>query len=290
MRTKNLYFPELEPLILDAGTLSSIFGKATKLSGLTRLRINHHQDTIICTKEYLSPINDPALPMIILSSIHYSLGRYTYMPDVTSNFTIRHLDCLNSTVRQKAAEIINNHLKKCGKNEPQPELWYKLLSTLSADSNGGGQSQMRKMQPVDSMERISRQHFVENMDDILDRISAEDIGIVITEDGKDDLVICPYSWYSPFDEDDFGCIVNSAIRNAMHSGCEELETVIQFVVRHCHELDAKTLDVAIKDISSELERPLAPLNHPEVWQEFLITLQRSLHEKESKSNRGTTSV
>ena len=66
---------------------------------------------------------------------------------------------------------------------------------------------MRKIQPVDSMERISRQYLVENMDEILDRITNEDIGMVITEDGKDDLVICPYSWYSPYDDDDFGCIV-----------------------------------------------------------------------------------
>ena len=38
---------------------------------------------------------------------------------------------------------------------------------------------------------------------IRDRISREDIGLVITDEGKDDLVLCPASWFNLDYVDDF---------------------------------------------------------------------------------------
>ena len=287
MSNKKQYRLDKEPIIYDRRAFSSALQNTKKWDRLFRLRINNHVDILICSKSYLAPISDLALPRVILSAIKYSLGRYTYMPSVTTSFTIRHLDYLDPTIRAHAADLINSHLTICGKHEPQPELWYELLNILSGDFNMGRRKRMRKIQPVDSMERISRQYLVENMDEILDRITNEDIGMVITEDGKDDLVICPYSWYSPYDDDDFGCIVNSALRDAMHAKNEDQQAVIQFVKRHCCEFDRKTLDVAVQDIMREIERPLTPLDEPQVWQELLILLQQCLQTQDSEQERSS---
>ena len=45
------------------------------------------------------------------------------------------------------------------------------------------------LQPLESMERISRQALADDLDTVLERISREDIGLVITEEGKEDLVL-----------------------------------------------------------------------------------------------------
>ena len=49
----------------------------------------------------------------------------------------------------------------------------------------------RKMPPLSEMERIEQSLLGEKLDEMLDRIEKEDIAYVITEDGKDKLVLCP---------------------------------------------------------------------------------------------------
>ena len=71
------------------------------------------------------------------------------------------------------------------------------------------------LQPLESMERISRQALADDLDTVLERISRENIGLVITEKGKDDLVLCPSSWFNLDDVDDFSCVINSALHYAM---------------------------------------------------------------------------
>ena len=49
----------------------------------------------------------------------------------------------------------------------------------------------RKMPPLSEMERIEQSLLGEKLDEMLDRIEKEDIAYVITEHGKDKLVLCP---------------------------------------------------------------------------------------------------
>lgn len=65
------------------------------------------------------------------------------------------------------------------------------------------------------MERISRQHLCDNLDSILETVSRENIGFVITDAGRDDIALCPASWLSPLTSEGFGCIVNSAVRYSL---------------------------------------------------------------------------
>ena len=77
------------------------------------------------------------------------------------------------------------------------------------------------LQPLENMERISRQALADDLDTVLERISREDIGLVITEEGKDDLVLCPASWFNLDYVDDFSCVINSALRYAclLYTSC-----------------------------------------------------------------------
>lgn len=76
---------------------------------------------------------------------------------------------------------------------------------------------MTNLPSTENMERISRQELADNLDAVLDRVLRENIGLVITDEGKDDLVICPSSWLEPFQTEEFGSVVNCALRYAMHA-------------------------------------------------------------------------
>lgn len=71
----------------------------------------------------------------------------------------------------------------------------------------------RYLMPLDTMERISRQKLCEDSDNVLERVDKEDIGFVIVDDeGKEGHVLCPARWMEYCFDDDFGCIINSALR------------------------------------------------------------------------------
>ena len=48
--------------------------------------------------------------------------------------------------------------------------------------------------PIDEMERVSADELGENFDKILDKVEKDNVGYVITREGKSDLVLCPISW------------------------------------------------------------------------------------------------
>ena len=55
----------------------------------------------------LAPILDGELRHIVLAAIHYSLGRHTYMPSVTVEFTCRNLNRLDEATRSAAVAAIS---------------------------------------------------------------------------------------------------------------------------------------------------------------------------------------
>ena len=55
--------------------------------------------------------------------------------------------------------------------------------------------QTESFHTTENMERISRQHLCDNLDSILETVSRESIGFVITDAGKDDFVLCPASFH-----------------------------------------------------------------------------------------------
>ena len=142
------------------------------------------------------------------------------------------------------------------------------------------------LQPMENMERISRQALADDLDTVLERISREDIGLVITEEGKDDLVLCPASWFNLDYVDDFSCVINSALRYAMRSEDEESAAVVQYLRRHYQLFDEKTLSVAVADLERELNQPIVTLKQPQVWKELQELFRQRLDELRKESSEG----
>lgn len=52
------------------------------------------------------------------------------------------------------------------------------------------------LKSTDTMERITRQHFADNFDEILEKVEKENVGYVILDnEGKDGQVLCPVKWF-----------------------------------------------------------------------------------------------
>ena len=121
---------------------------------------------------------------------------------------------------------------------------------------------------------------------MLERISRENIGLVITEKGKDDLVLCPSPWSNLDYVDDFSCVINSALHYAMRNEDEESAAVVQYLRRHYQLFDEKTLSVAVADLERELNQPIVTLKQPQVWKELQELFRQRLDELRQESPEG----
>ena len=138
--------------------------------------------------------------------------------------------------------------------------------------------QTESFHTTENMERISRQHLCDNLDSILETVSLENIGFVITDAGKDDLVLCPASWLSPLASEGFGCIVNSAVRYSLGRDTYMPDVAVQFILDHMNLLDLRTVTVMCRDIQKALENENLP--HRETWVSLMYALETRLKKKE----------
>ncbi len=112
--------------------------------------------------------------------------------------------------------------------------------------------EFKYLQPLDQMERINRTELGNRLDELMDIVDKDNVGFVITDEGKNDLVLCPARWFPCLFDDDFGCIVNSALRYAIGRHTYMPSVVMNFVRKHLYALDSKTVFVMIEDIDREL--------------------------------------
>ena len=138
--------------------------------------------------------------------------------------------------------------------------------------------QTESFHTTENMERISRQHLCDNLDSILETVSLENVGFVITDAGKDDLVLCPASWLSPLISEGFGCIVNSAVRYSLGRDTYMPDVAVQFILEHMKLLDIRTVTVMYRDIQKALEDENLP--HRETWVSLMYALETRLKRKE----------
>ena len=138
------------------------------------------------------------------------------------------------------------------------------------------------LMPLDTMERITRQHLCDNFDAVLERVDKENIGFVIlNEEGIDGQVLCPARWMEYCFDDDFGCIINSALRYAISRHTYMLGVVVDFIRRYINIIDTKTIDVAIKDIDQELKQN--NVHDPEMWSALKAELEARLSQLQTKN-------
>ena len=97
--------------------------------------------------------------------------------------------------------------------------------------------------PIESMPKITRQEFAEKLDEILDDVTDNNKAYVIHDDDKKEYVLCPAKWFDFCFDDDFGCIVNSAVRYALGRYTYMPGVVMNFVRKYMRVLDSRTIHV-----------------------------------------------
>ena len=140
------------------------------------------------------------------------------------------------------------------------------------------------LHPIDEMKRISRQELADNLDDILETVHKDNVGFVIKDDdGKPDVVLCPADWFHFCFDQDFGCIINSALRYAIGRHTYMPGVVRDFIRRYMNVLDSRTLVVAIRDIDEELR--IGDLVEAEEWSLLRSELQTRLDETQENETK-----
>ena len=148
-----------------------------------------------------------------------------------------------------------------------------------------------------NMERITRQYLCDNFDEVLERVDKEDIGFVILdEEGKDGQVLCPARWMDYCFDDDFGCIINSALRYSISRHTYMPGVVVNFIRKYINTLDTKTIDIAIEDITKAIE--MNEVDDPAMWEclkedlvarrDFLLEKANNLGKSQRQSVAQTT--
>ena len=87
---------------------------------------------------------------------------------------------------------------------------------------------MKKIPPVSDMEHITSREFGENMDTVLDRITKEDMAIIIDHEDKS-YVLCPASWFGMPE-------------------IKHVETMLQNAVRYVATVDDRDLEATVETI------------------------------------------
>ena len=134
------------------------------------------------------------------------------------------------------------------------------------------------LHPTETMQRIARKELGDRLDEILEIVSRDNVGFVITDPGKDDLVLCPASWLSPLASEGFGCIVNSAVRYSLGRDTYMPGIAVQFILEHMNLFDLRTVTVMYRDIQKALEDENLP--HRETWVSLMYALETRLKRKE----------
>ena len=140
------------------------------------------------------------------------------------------------------------------------------------------------LQPLDEMKRITRQELADNFDEILETVEKDNVGYVIKDtEGKNDVVLCPAHWFDFCFDDDFGCIVNSALRYAIGRHTYMPGVVRDFIRKYMNVLDSRTMVVAIRDIDEELR--LGCLDEADEWSLLRSELQTRLDEMQENAKK-----
>lgn len=135
-------------------------------------------------------------------------------------------------------------------------------------------------QRLADMEHVLASELADHLDDYLDRCSAENIGFIVDTDKKS-YVLCPARWFDYTCDDDFGTIVNAALRYSINRHTYMPSTVVDFIRRYMSILDDRTLHVVCTDIEKGL-RPPVGVDNPSMWQELLNDCRAVLEQRQQE--------
>lgn len=87
---------------------------------------------------------------------------------------------------------------------------------------------MRKLPSLTEMEHITSKDFGENMDAIMDRVTAEDIAFIIDHNSKS-YVLCPASWFEYPELKHIELLIKNAVRFVICVDDSDLTETVQMV-------------------------------------------------------------
>lgn len=128
---------------------------------------------------------------------------------------------------------------------------------------------------TEQMPHITRKELLENFDEWLDKVEKEEIGVVVTEEGKEDLVLCPAKWFNVTLDDDFGCMVNCAVRYALGRETHMPNRIISFVKKHIGDFDQKTISAMIEDIEKHTKPYDNSVAYIDEWSKLADVLRKA---------------
>ncbi len=142
-------------------------------------------------------------------------------------------------------------------------------------------SEFKFLQPTDTMERISRNDLSIRFDEILETIDRDNVGFIIADEDKKEYVLCPAKWFDYCFDDDFGCIINSALRYSIGRHTYMPSVVADFVRKYMNVLDTKTIGIMIDDIDREFQYR-DKIDYADLWRSLQSDLRKRLAELDGK--------
>lgn len=133
-------------------------------------------------------------------------------------------------------------------------------------------------QRLADMEHILASELADHLDEYLERCSAENIGFIVDTDKKA-YVLCPARWFDYTLDEDFGVIVNAALRYAIGRHSYLPSTVVDFIRKYIPVLDDRTLHVICTDIEREL-RSAESVDNPEIWKDLMDECRAELEKRQ----------
>lgn len=135
-------------------------------------------------------------------------------------------------------------------------------------------------QRLADMEHILASELADHLDEYLERCSAENIGFIVDTDKKA-YVLCPARWFDYTLDEDFGVIVNAALRYAIGRHSYLPSTVVDFIRKYIPVLDDRTLHVICTDIEKEL-RSTESVDNPEIWKGLMDECRTELEQRQKE--------
>ncbi len=129
--------------------------------------------------------------------------------------------------------------------------------------------------------RVTKEEFCEQMDEILDKVSDEQRVYVITENGEGKYAVCPATWFDIFVDDDFSCILTSAVRYAINRDTYMPSAVRDFMITHLACLSEKTIWNTSRDINDHI-KDNPEMKQKQLWEDLLKALCKEAERRKIK--------
>jgi len=141
----------------------------------------------------------------------------------------------------------------------------------------------RRVQPLDTMSHVSIEQATENFEAVAKIVDKDHAGIIIDKPNGRSLVVCPYNWFAFLFDNDFGCIVNSALRYSINRKTYMPSVTVEFIRKHIKVLDTRTIEVAMRDIEVALNEGM--VDDHVIWEMLMKELKSQLIELYKNNQR-----